>query len=487
MYRVGGCLLSCLLACIWSAGLWNTKALGTEREIYGFSLPEPLSRITDIKPLSRAVRPERRHVTEETGEEKPASAANTHSANPSADSAIAGRDLNPPHLPELKKLPEPSPPQKVEIFQPSPLPSLSEDTLSLTAQAAELYMRIGEGGGWAAIPAGSNLGSRGQQVVLLKKRLAVTSDLSPDDLGGDRFDPALREAVRRFQYRHGLPMSGVVDGRTLKALNIPASVRARQLMASAERLASQNIVLAPVAVVVNIPSAQVEAIEGGKIIRRYTAVVGRPDRPSPLVVTRITAVNINPTWTVPTSIARKDILPKIQRDPSYLSRSNMRLLDNNGYMIDPRDVNWQTLQAEELTFRQDSGKSNALGQIRIDMPNPHAVYLHDTPSKKLFQQTDRFHSSGCIRVENVNDLAVWLLKETPASQGLWTRAMVQKAIGTQTRKDIRLSTPVPVAFIYMTGYATRDGLIHFRDDIYQWDTPSRTASPREQRRAGLRE
>jgi L,D-transpeptidase YcbB len=464
-------VITCL-ALLWSAG-----ASGLEREKYGFSLPEPVSTIRDIKPLSRAVTPERKLSTpSRTSEERPElqeTGALTETPAPQA--------ITPP---QLKPLTEPVIARKVDIFNPVPLPIISEETLTLTGQAAELYMRIQEGGGWPLIPGGQVLaaGARGSAVITLKKRLAITSDLSPDDLGGDQFDAALKEAVRRFQYRHGLPISGIVDARSIKALNIPASVRARQLIASVERLASQKIVLGPRFVAVNIPSAQVEAVDNGKIARRYTAIVGRPDRPSPLVATRITAVNLNPTWTVPTSIARKDILPKIQRDPSYLSRTNMRLLDSNGYMIDPTEVNWQTLQAEELTFRQDSGKSNALGQIRIDMPNPHAVYLHDTPSKNLFKQTERFHSSGCVRVENVNDLAVWLLKEAPSAQGSWSRAMVQKTIATKSRKDIRLATPVPVAFVYMTGYATPDGLVHFREDVYQWDAPPRTTSEQDRKR-----
>ncbi len=196
-----------------------------------------------------------------------------------------------------------------------------------------------------------------------------------------------------------------------------------------------------------------EAIENGQVRRRYVAVVGKADRASPPVETRITNVNFNPTWTVPTSIIKKDIIPKMQKDPGYLSRSRIRILDGRGREINPRAIDWTTERAANFTLRQDPGVGNSLGQVRIDMPNHLAVYMHDTPSKGLFARDDRFHSSGCVRVADVRDLATWLLSENRG----WDRADTDGAIAAGERKDVRLNRAVPVAWTYFTGYGMPDG------------------------------
>ena len=164
-------------------------------------------------------------------------------------------------------------------------------------------------------------------------------------------------------------------------------------------------------VVVNIPAAVAEAVENGKVVRRHAAIVGKPDRPSPTLTTHLTAVNLNPTWTVPLGILKKDIRTKMRRDPGYIARMHMRVLDGSGREIDPSSVNWQSDGAPNYTVRQDSGSFNALGALRFDMPNPHSVYLHDTNNRSLFSADYRFQSSGCARIENPRDLAVWLLQE----------------------------------------------------------------------------
>jgi murein L,D-transpeptidase YcbB/YkuD len=220
-------------------------------------------------------------------------------------------------------------------------------------------------------------------------------------------------------------------------------------------------------VVVNIPAAYAEAISNGKVERRYVAVVGKPDRPSPEVTSAITAVNLNPTWTAPLSIVKKDIIPKMRKDPAYASRMGMRLIDAQGGEIDPKMVDWNSERAPNFTVRQDSGKTNALGAVRIDMPNGHAVYMHDTPSKNLFSSDYRFHSSGCARIADVRDLAAWLLTDSPG----WSRREIDAAIAAGRRTDIRLPRSVPVAWIYLTGWATSDGTVHFRKDVYGHDEP----------------
>ena len=220
-----------------------------------------------------------------------------------------------------------------------------------------------------------------------------------------------------------------------------------------------------------VQDAAVEAIENGQVVKRYTAVVGDVDHRSPEVATRISAVNLNPTWTLPTSIIKNEIIPKMRRDPGYLARSRIKILDGRGTVIDPRSINWSTEKAVNYTLRQDSGTHNALGSIRIQMNNKHAVYMHDTPSKGYFNRDYRFLSHGCVRVQGVYDLAAWLLQ----GSGNWDRASLMAQIG-KDRQDLRLAKPVPVVWVYMTGWASADGAVHFADDVYQVDTIGLQAS-----------
>jgi L,D-transpeptidase YcbB len=216
---------------------------------------------------------------------------------------------------------------------------------------------------------------------------------------------------------------------------------------------------------VNIPAAVAEAVEDGKVARRYVTVVGKTDRPSPTLTANITAVNINPTWTVPLSILKKDIVTKMRKDPNYVSRLRMRVLDAAGNEVDPHSVDWNSDRTPNFTVRQDSGDGNALGNLRIDMPNPYSVYMHDTNHKEFFSADYRFQSSGCTRVQGVQDLAAWILKEN----GGRSRKEIDAEIATAKRTTVRLPRPMPVAWIYLTGWASPDGTIHFRKDVYDLD------------------
>ncbi len=342
-------------------------------------------------------------------------------------------------------------------------------------RAASRYKDIAEVGGWPLLPDDTVLKLRdsGPTVALLRLRLAAEGDLPLERSEGLTFDADLSAAVKRFQSRHGLPETGAVRARTLAALNVPAAARHRQLAASAQRLmlAGSKVPFGERYVVVNIPSAAVEAVENGQVIRRYVAVVGKPDRPSPMVETRITAVNLNPTWTVPVSLIRKDIIPQMRKDPAYLSKMKIRMLDARGQEVDPTTIDWSTNSAVNYTMRQDPGATNSLGQIRIDMPNKHAVYLHDTPKKRLFAEDARFHSSGCVRVADVLGFSEWLLRDTVGPNGPWSADELQAVIGREVRQDVPLEQPIPVAWVYLTGYATADGAVHFRDDVYGLDVP----------------
>jgi L,D-transpeptidase YcbB len=377
--------------------------------------------------------------------------------------------------------PSPTASTVVSVTQDS-RPTLDTATFINTVRAAATYKHIAESGGWPSLPGGTVLkvGDKGPLVTTLRRRLSAEGDLATDAVAGDAFDPALAAAVRHFQARHGLPESGAVRSKTLEALNVSAEIRHRQLAASAQRLILSAFPLGDRYVVVNIPSAAVEAVENGTVARRYVAVAGKTDRPSPTLEARITAVNLNPTWTVPVSLIRKDIIPHVRKDPAYLAKMKIRILDGKGQEVDPQTLDWSTQRAADFTLRQDPGTANSLGRIRIDMPNKHAVYMHDTPSKHLFAQDVRFHSSGCVRVADVQGFAAWLLEGTSGPHGPWLQSDLEAALATTERQDIRLLKSVPVAWVYLTGYATSDGTVHFRTDIYGLDAPKPDLVPEPQ-------
>ncbi|WP_245512929.1 L,D-transpeptidase family protein [Enterovirga rhinocerotis] len=373
------------------------------------------------------------------------------------------------------------PPEPIKLSD-DPRPTLGPDTFVSTMKAGERYQAIAEGGGWSSVPSEITrlkTGDDGPAIVALRRRLALTGDLPQQEASGSQFDDALRAGIRRFQARHGLEETGLVGPRTLVHLNISASQRVRQLQASATRLMGSKFAFGDRYVAVNIPSAAVEAVDRGVVARRYVAVIGRRERASPQVETRITSVNFNPTWTAPVSIIKKDIIPHVRKDPAYLAKMRIRLFDAQGQEVDPNTIDWSTNQAANYTVRQDAGADNSLGEIRIDMPNRHAVYMHDTPSKRLFARSMRAQSSGCVRVSGVKDLAAWLLETSPgpAGQG-WSGIDIETAIAGGRRVDAKLSKPVPVAWVYMTGYGMADGSVHFRDDVYGLDEPPPLPEPK---------
>jgi murein L,D-transpeptidase YcbB/YkuD len=370
----------------------------------------------------------------------------------------------PPKAAAKKAAPPPAP---RETALPETLePSFTPDTFYATAKASERYAAIADAGGWPTVVALSP-GAKGKAVATLRQRLAAEGDLSPDKAVGEAYDADVKAAVQAFQERHGLKRSGAVAGATLKAMNVPAAARFRQLVSSAQRLAGYMFAFGDKYVIVNIPSASVEAVQGGTVAHRYVAVVGDVKHPSPEVEAKIGAINLNPTWTVPVSIIKNEIIPKMQKDPGYLSRANIRILDGQGREVDAREIDWSTQKAVNYTLRQDSGKGNALGDIRIAMPNKHAVYMHDTPTKSFFARDYRFASHGCVRVQGVYDLAEWLLQGSRAGM---TKEQILARIATGAREDVRLAQPVPVAWVYLTGWASRDGAAHFRSDVYGWDS-----------------
>ncbi|MDQ0396458.1 L,D-transpeptidase family protein [Labrys monachus] len=366
----------------------------------------------------------------------------------------------------------PSAPAVIAQTPWSGIPTFDAGSLDRLNGLAQYYAKIARNGGFpAAPPVGLGPRSSGSAVLALRQRLVIERDLPAVDRENPRWDAGLTAAVDRFQMRYGLAPTGSINDRTRAAMAVPVQQRLEQIGHNMERLGARFINFSQRYVVVNIPSAQVEAIDGGQVVRRYVAVAGRPQNPSPEVDATISAINFNPTWTVPASIIKKEIGPHMLKDPSYLARENMKVMDGSGRAIDPKTIDWSSEKASTYIVRQDSGLGNALGQLRIQMPNSEAVYMHDTPSKKLFGATDRFFSHGCVRVQGVNDLAAWLLGSG------WDANRVAQQIATGERKDEAIPDRVPVHWVYMTAYVTPDGTAHFRPDIYNLDfgTQSRVA------------
>jgi murein L,D-transpeptidase YcbB/YkuD len=330
------------------------------------------------------------------------------------------------------------------------------------------YSDIQVRGGWPALPADAKLepGASGPAVALLRTHLVIGGDLDAAKEAGDAYDADVVGAVKRFQLRHGLDATGSVGAQTLKALNVPVGDRIKQLEASLQRLLGMDFIFAERYVVVNIPAAFVEAVANGKVERRYRVIVGQIDKPSPTLSVYITAVDLNPTWTVPLSITKNEIMARMRKDPSYLARMHMRLLGAHDEDIDPSGVDWSGDRSPNFTVRQDAGAWNALGYLKIDMPNPYAVYMHDTDTRKLFANDYRFDSHGCTRVDNVRDLAAWILQDGPPG---WDRAAIDAGIASGVSKVINLPRKIPVAWVYLTGWVTRDGTVEFRDDVYKHD------------------
>jgi murein L,D-transpeptidase YcbB/YkuD len=348
------------------------------------------------------------------------------------------------------------------------VPLLTERTVQATELALQDYIRIEQAGGWPMVPAGVRLelGQRHPSVVALRQRLAVSGDIDPNSGMSDTFDSYVEAAVKRFQARHGLVVTGAVAEATLSALNVPASTRRQQLETNLVRLRSMNGNLGKRYVMVNIPAASIEAVEDGVVHSRHIAVVGKADRPSPVMTARIVDINFNPFWTVPASIVRKDLIPKMQADPGYLTKNKIRIYTQRGEELQPQQVNWQTDEATNYMYRQDPGDINSLGSIRINLPNKDAVYMHDTPAKNIFGENARFHSSGCVRVQNVRELVAWLLKESP---GNWDRQKIDAAIRTGDRIDAKIPNPVPAYWVYISAWGDADGVPQFHDDIYGRD------------------
>jgi L,D-transpeptidase YcbB len=355
-----------------------------------------------------------------------------------------------------------------EATPPKGYPTLSPSNLIPMKAAIIRYAQIVMRGGWRLLPdLPLQQGSTGAAVQLLKEHLVLTGDLQEQGSNPESFDYLLMKAVRRYQASNGLAPTGIVDKRTIAALNLPAATRLKQLKANLARLEQLSRALPKKYVLVNIPAAQVEAVESNRVVTRHAGVVGKPDRATPELKSSIHELNFNAVWHLPPTVIEKDLIPKGQEmaraGQSVLAKYKIDAYGSDGRKLDPLKINWSG-GAAGLTYKQQPGPDNPLGFVKLNFNNSHSVYMHDTPSQSLFGRNFRAASSGCVRVHGIEQLAAWVL----ADQG-WKQEHIQHMKETGERRDVRLKKPMPLYFTYVTAWATPDGVVQFRRDLYQKD------------------
>jgi murein L,D-transpeptidase YcbB/YkuD len=357
----------------------------------------------------------------------------------------------------------------------------AHDGYARLRSALARYRALADQGGWPPQPGGTALRPKMQdrRVLALRRRLELTGDLSPLTPDGDgsavdasMFDGALESALQAFQERHGLDPDGVLGARTRRALDVPVSTRIGQLRMNLERWRWLPAHLGERYVLVDVAGYRVRIFEDGRETLSLKAIIGKRYRQTPVFMGKIEHLVFGPYWNVPRRIAVRDILPAVQKQPGNFPRQGFvafRSWAADAPAIDPSRIAWEQLSPDHFPYRirQDPGPSNPLGQIKFIFPNEFNVYLHDTPARQLFQERTRTFSSGCIRVAQPRELAVWLLRAAPE----WTPDAIDAALEQERDRDVILPQPVPVYLVYWTAWVEPDGQIRFRDDVYGRDLP----------------
>jgi murein L,D-transpeptidase YcbB/YkuD len=314
----------------------------------------------------------------------------------------------------------------------------------------QMYRQIAAKGGWAKISDGPPLtpNMKSPRVLELRARMAAEDPMAPS-LGGDVYDDALVQAVKRAQKRYGLRDDGVVSGQTLAALNTPIDERIGQIIANMERWRWLPPELATDRIQVNVAAAVLTVFHADTPIMSMRAVTGRPGDETPMLSSEIQSIVFNPPWNVPSSIAAKELWPKERAHPGYLSAHSFVVIHDG----------------DNVRLQQRAGDASALGRIKFDFPNSYGVYLHDTPSRGLFNGYGRLASHGCVRLQRPLDLAKLVMQ----GDEVWTPDVIDAAIAAGKTVRAPLPRPISVYLLYWTAYMGTDGMMNFRDDPYRWD------------------
>lgn len=299
-------------------------------------------------------------------------------------------------------------------------------------------------------------------IINIKKRLIYWKDLNPKDSLSNIYDSETSEAMKKFQIRHGLAADGIIGKGTVEALNFSKRKRKEQILANLERWKWFPKDMGKEYVVVNIPDYKLTLVKDNDTIRTHKVIVGRDKRPTPVLSSKLSNVVLNPTWTVPPTILREDVIPAISRDRGYLAKTNMKIYDGEGNEVSAN--NWKLSKAKSYRYVQSPGTFNSLGMIKLVFPNRFSVYLHDTNHRDFFGKQKRSLSSGCVRVENPLKLAEYLL----ADETNWNIEKITESLQSEKTKHIRLKNKVDIHILYWTAWSDNNTLI-FRDDIYNLD------------------
>lgn len=323
-------------------------------------------------------------------------------------------------------------------------------------------------GGWVVPVEGPTLreGDRGPRVAEIRARLAAEGFPVTDAVDPESFDATLAEVVRAFQARANIEADGVIGRQTLAELRRGPEARVGQVRANLERLRWLPSDLGERHLLVDVADFRVEARQAGRTMRVHRVIVGRGQRQSPSFSAPMTHVVLNPWWEVPRRLAVRDKLPQFQRDPGAAVRLGFEVVDRLGQRVDLAGIDWQVYSPGNFPFRlrQRPGPDNALGEVKLMLPNDHDVYLHDTPARGLFARTRRDFSSGCIRVDDALGLTEWVLEGTG-----WDRARIDAAVATGMPTDVRLAAPLPVHLVYRTAALDADGRVRLLADPYGRD------------------
>jgi murein L,D-transpeptidase YcbB/YkuD len=327
------------------------------------------------------------------------------------------------------------------------------------------YRDLEQKGGWQPLPPLKlKPGQQNAAVPLLARRLAVTGDYTGTPAEQETtYGPELQEAVKRFQRRHGLEPDGAISAATVAQLNVPVGQRIQQIALNLERWRWLPADLGDRHILVNVPEYRLEVWDRGQVPLSMRVVVGKKDTPTPIFNDDMTHIVFSPYWNVPPDIAKNETIPQALRDPAFLQRTNMEVVDKSGNPVDPSSIDMENVGA--YRFRQRPGSSNSLGLVKFMFPNQFNVYLHDTPADSLFARTTRSFSHGCVRVEQPDRLAQYVLADQPS----WTPERINTAMHAGQETTVKLTQPLPVYLGYWTARISADGILQFRDDLYGVD------------------
>jgi len=342
-------------------------------------------------------------------------------------------------------------------------------------QELKHYRNIANMGGWPLFSTGKTMhpGDFDQRVPNLRRMLLKNGDLITSVNPYEQlYDDLLVEAVKRFQWRNGLEVDGIVGKGTAAVLVISVEQRIKQILMNMERWRWTKHDLGNKYVIVDIAGYNLQGVMNDYTLIEMPVIVGKLQHETPVFSDAIKYIDFNPFWNITPGIAKNEMLGKLQEDSSYLASKHIKLFSNwqaDAIELDPRSIHWAEIsrkQVGQFKFRQEPGPWNALGVVKFVFPNKYSIYLHDTPGRNLFDKTDRAFSHGCIRVSEPQQLAEFLLGGNGAQ---WTEEIISNIIESQKRKVVRLTNPIPVHMVYQTAWVDKNGMLHFSEDVYGRD------------------